>query len=333
MQWIKIWGLATLLVVFGFGLNETILRAAQHQPSVVSDADLFCIFYSRINQLNSQDVVLLGDSRMQTNFDLEVFHERYPHQKIIQLAQSGRGTPYPVFQDIVEHTGFSGILIVDVNEPTLISENADQQESINHCKDNFSLNDRANRHIAIQLQRHFVFLNPNSSSLRLWGNLVAKQKLPVPMYTETKPDRSQLSDFKRADREALNDLHDSRIEGITKSLNQSFFSPQNWLEETSHWQPLVEKFQRKGGRIVFVRMPVSQKRWGLEKQQFPVDQYWSQFSDQYSETNAVNSVHFADYRTLSQGYNLPDTSHLDMRDRAKFTNALLDIIEPSLTAP
>ena len=330
MQWMKTWGLTAILAVFGFTINETLLRAAQHKPSVVSNANLFCSSYSQVNHLNRKDVLLLGASRMQTGFDLEAFQQRYPNRNILQLAQSGRGTPYPVFKDIVENTEFNGIAIVSVNEPTLISKANGQQGFVSHCNHKFSFNDRANRQIATWLQRRFVFLNASSSSLRLWGNLIVEQELPEPLYTETRPNRAQLSDFERAKAKALKQLHDSRIKGIESSLKQSFPTPKAWLNQANHWQPLVREFQDRGGTIIFVRMPVSQERWNLEQQKYPPEQYWKEFADEYSQIKGVEFIHFANYSSL-QNYNLPDTSHLDMRDRAEFTNALLDIIKPQLT--
>ncbi|PNW62810.1 UNVERIFIED_CONTAM: hypothetical protein BEN50_04290 [Euhalothece sp. KZN 001] len=330
MQWMKTWGLTAILAVFGLTVNETLLRAAQHKPSVVSNANLFCLSYSQMDHLNREDVVLLGASRMHTGFDLEVFQQRYPNREILQLAQSGRGTPYPVFKDIVENTQFNGTAIISVNEPTLISQNQDQLGFVSHCNQKFSLNDRANRQIATWLQRHFVFLNSSSSSLRLWGNLIVEQELPEPLYTETRPNRAQLSDFERAKATALKRLHDSRLKGIKNSLKQSFPTPEVWLDQGSHWQPLIQKFQERGGTIIFVRMPVSQERWELEEQKYPPDEYWKKFANEYSQMERVQFIHFANYSSL-QNYNLPDTSHLDMRDRAEFTNALLDIIEPQLT--
>ena len=331
MQWMKIWALTAMLAFFGFTINEILLRIAQHKPSVVSNANLFCLSYSQINNLNRQDVLLLGASRIHTGFDLEAFQQRYPNRKVLQLAQSGRGTPYPVFKDIVENSEFKGTAIISINETTLLSKAKDQLGFVSHCKKKFSLNDRANRQIATWLQRRFVFLNPSSNSLRLWGNLIVEQELPEPFYTKTRPNRAQLSDFQRAEEKALKRLHDSRLKGIKQSLQNSFPAPKTWLEQANHWQPLIQKFQEKGGKIIFLRMPVSQERWKLEKQKYPPNQYWKEFANEYSHMKGVQLIHFANYSSL-QNYNLPDTSHLDMRDRAEFTNALLNIIEPQLSA-
>lgn len=325
MRILKAWLLTPALLLVGLVVNESLLRAAKHQPSLVSDADLFCSVYSQVQNLDQNDLVLLGASRMQTGFDLKTFHQSFPNRRALLLAQSGRGTSYPVFENIVENTDFKGIALIDETEGTLISQIIDQRPFVDHCHTSFSLNRKLNRDISTLLQRHFMFLNPQSSSLRLWGNLVAQQELPEPFYTKTLPDRQQLTDYARANPHNLQALYNQRIEGAEQSLKRPFIRSEEWLKQTEHWKPLVEKFKARGGRVIFVRMPVSKDRWQLERQNTPVDRYWQKFI----KLLQVDSIHFADYPELT-GFKLPDTSHLDMRDRPAFTQSLLNHLTAEL---
>ena len=326
MKWLKIWLLTPVLVLMGLSLNEIILRKGSHQPSIVSDADLFCNMYSQVKNLGKNDVILLGASRMQADFDLNVFQQSFPNSKAILLAQSGKGTSYPVFKDIVENTNFQGSIIIDETEQTLAEQkNYDQKDFIHHCDTNFSFNRQLNHRISAWLQNELVFLNPQSSSLRLWGNLLTKRKLPVPFYTKTLFSREQLIDYKLADQKSLKTLHDSRLNGIKSLTKQPFLSPDKWLQETNHWVNLVDKFQTKGGRIIFVRLPISEERWKLEREITPPDQYWKVFVNKLK----VASIYFSDYLDLSS-FDLPDTSHLDMRDKAVFTRFLLTHIQDKM---
>jgi hypothetical protein len=325
INWLKLSLLTPILLLIGIFINEILLRQAKHEPSIISNADLFCDVYSQVKQLGANDVILLGASRMQTGFDLKVFQQRFPDRKSILLAQSGRGTSYPVFEDIVNITDFRGIVIIDETEDTLISHNYDQKEFIEHCHKNFSLNRQLNHRISASLENKFVFLNPQSSSLRLWGKLVINHKLPEPFYTKTLSDREQLTDYKRADVKFLKEIHDDRLKGIEQQIKKSFVSPEKWLQQTEHWQTLVDKFHVKGGRVIFVRMPVSQERWTIERQLTPPERYWKKFVNKIN----VESVHFADYPDLSN-FKLPDTSHIDMRDKPAFTRILLIHLKDNL---
>jgi hypothetical protein len=325
VKWLKIWLLTPTLLFLGIFINEMLLRQARHEPSITSNADLFCDVYSQVRQLGAKDVILLGASRMQTGFDLNVFHKQFPERKSILLAQSGRGTSYPVFADIVNNTDFKGIVIIDETEQTLISPKNDQKGFINHCRNNFSLNRQINHRISSWLESKFVFINPQSNSLRLWGNLLLKSELPEPFYTKTLSSREQLTDYARANIKFLQEIHDNRLKGVKKSNEQPFLTPTEWLEKTQPWQNLVNKFQARGGRVIFVRMPVSQERWNIERQNTPPEKYWHKF---VTKVNA-ESIHFADYANLSN-FKLPDTSHLDMNDKAAFTRNLISQLEDEL---
>lgn len=325
MQSLKAWLLTPALLLLGLGINETLLSAARHEPSVVSDADLFCNIYVQVQDLDQNDIVLLGASRMQTGFDLSQFHQQFPGRTALLLAQSGRDTSYPVFKDIVKNTDFRGVVLIDETESTLVSQFNDQQPFIDHCHTSFSLNRQLNRDMNTWLQQRFSFLNPQSSSLRLWGNVIAQQELPEPFYTKTLPDRQQLTDYARADPNDLQALYLRRLEGVQTSVDQSFPSSEAWLNQTGHWKKVVRQFQSRGGRVIFVRMPISSARWEIEHQKMPINLYWQKFVTKLH----VNSIHFADYPQLT-AFKLLDTSHLDMHDRAAFTQKLLNLLQDEL---
>ena len=325
VSWRRIGILTSCLFCAAVSFNEILLRTANHQPSLVSDADLFCDLYGGIGKLGREDVVFLGASRMQTGMDLETFYYRFPGKQALLLAQSGKGSSYPVFKDIVEKTNYRGIAIIDETEGTLSDPNNDQQPFIDHCHTKFSIDRQLNRRLSTGLQNHLVFLNPQSSSLRLWGNLAVERKLPVPFFTKTLPDRQQLTDYARADLKSLQELHASRLKGAEDSSTQPPIPFDRWVAKTQNWQQLVAKFQQRGGRVVFLRMPVSQDRWQFEQKIYPPALYWQPWMKQLD----VRSIHFADYADLSN-FKLPDTSHLDMRDKAVFTERLLGHIQTKL---
>jgi hypothetical protein len=138
-------------------------------------------------------------------------------------------------------------------------------------------------------------------------------------FTKTIADRQQLTDYARADARALQELHDSRLKGSQESANQPTLPFDRWVAKTQTWQELVTKFQQRGGRAIFVRMPVSQDRWQFEQKMYPPARYWQPWMQMLN----VGSIHFADYPDLST-FKLPDTSHLNLHDRSDFTNNFLN---------
>jgi hypothetical protein len=326
MQWSKVVILTPILVIAAISINEILLHVAKHEPSVVDDADLFCDIYVKVRDLGTKDVIFLGASRMQTGIDLATFTERYPDRKALLLAQSGKGTSYPLFKEIVEKSNYRGTIIIDETEKSLSSQDNTQLTSVKHCTDNFSVNRQLNRSISTWLQSHLTFLNPQSSSFRLWGNLISQRRLPVPYYVKTLGDRQQLSDFARADSKALQLLRDSRLPNLKqKSSIEVLPSFEMWFARSQHWQPLIRQFQQRGGKVVFVRMPVAPDLWKFERKIYPPKLYWKPWAKKMN----VKSIHFSDYSNLSN-FELPDTSHLDMRDKPAFTKNFLKHLNTSL---
>lgn len=325
MHWKKTWSLTALLFLSMLTFNEYILRIAGHQPSVNDNNDLFCLEYSKVPTLGTNDVILLGASRMQTNVDLDTFRNRYPKSRILNLAQSGSGTAFPVLSAIVENTDFAGTVLISETETTLISKTQTQAPTIDYCQQNFSLSKKVDRLIKNWLETRLTLLNSFGSSTRIWGNLLYKQELPEPMYVQIDTERSAKSDFSRAMPSELRRLYEERTNGAYNLLGNWDMSPETWLLRTQHWSETINTFQERGGLVIFIRMPVSLERWAYESEAFPVSNYWMRFVD----TKNVPSIHFSTHQELSN-YILPDASHLDVKDRQEFTDRLLEKLQSEL---
>jgi hypothetical protein len=92
-------------------------------------------------------------------------------------------------------------------------------------------------------------------------------------------------------------------------------------------EPYVAAIQARGGRVLFVRLPVSGECLAYEEQTFPKQEYWDAFA---ARTSAL-CLHFRDLPALA-GFDCPDTSHLDRRDAPRFTAALAKVLDDSSVA-
>jgi hypothetical protein len=68
-------------------------------------------------------------------------------------------------------------------------------------------------------------------------------------------------------------------------------------------------------------MPTADSHWALDQENYPRDRYW----DRLAEATAATTVHFQDDPRLAE-LELPDTSHIDRSDRARFTRGLVEIL-------
>lgn len=320
-KWLPVFCLTLGLLILGLAINEYLLLKAKHLKSIVNDEDLWALEREKIDDLTSKDIVLLGASRMQGNIDIPTLKEELGG-KVIQLAFAGKGSSLPMFKDIVQTTGFHGLIIVDEVQMTLSDTITQGNGIIKHYHDAFSFDRKLNKLISVYLQERLLFLNPNSNSALLWGTLLSSKRLPPPTFTLNLKSRQQDNYFNLTD---INYLYKYRMDEVSKRVQNAPMDSSQWLNKIQSWKPWINRFRQKGGRIVFVHMPFPLERWSLENSWMPRNKYW----DKAMSILKVPSLHFADYPQL-QGFVIPDTSHLDEKSKRSFTHNLSNLISEAL---
>ena len=87
----------------------------------------------------------------------------------------------------------------------------------------------------------------------------------------------------------------------------------------------VEKLRARGGKIVFVRLPVVSELKTLEDRITPRSQIW----DPLLQRTAVPGIYFEDYPELSN-FNCPEWSHLSAGDSVEFSKRLVPHLRTAL---
>ncbi|MDQ3917245.1 MAG: hypothetical protein M3348_01975, partial [Acidobacteriota bacterium] len=93
-------------------------------------------------------------------------------------------------------------------------------------------------------------------------------------------------------------------------------SPDEFVARARRFEASAEEIEKRGGRVLFVRMPVSGPLWERLETAYPKASYW----DEFARRTRFRTVHFKDYPGLQ--VECPDYSHLDARDAPRFTAAL-----------
>ncbi len=88
---------------------------------------------------------------------------------------------------------------------------------------------------------------------------------------------------------------------------------------------LVEKFRARGGKIVFVRLPVSGDLKKLENEGTPRAPTW----DRLLQETGAPGIHFEDFPELA-GFTCPEWSHLSAGDSVEFTRCLVPHLRDAL---
>lgn len=323
----KAWLIAILISILGVSTNEALLRAAGHPPTVVSDSDLWALARTEVDDLNQDAIVLLGASRMQTNVDTAFLREQCPGSSIVQLAMSGRGSPYPVFQDIVDNSGFNGLIIISETESTIGDVASSQSDFVQRYREGFRFEAQLNRRLRNLVELNLRSTTPYGSSVRIFGNLLENHRLPYPFHVSTAVDRSQEARFELMDPEILAEIRGAdRTTVVPPTEAASGTTSEDFLREAeASYGDELRRFQNRGGQVIFVRMPVDSQRWSTERLLWPVTSYWGVLSDRLG----APTVHFQDMPGW-EDYSLPDRSHLDVSEKTKFTADLLALMETQM---
>ena len=314
----RTWVLAAVAAAGFLAGLEAFWRARGHAPSVVDTPTLWSRERRKIEQALPDAVVLLGSSRMQLDFSSEVFRSAYgARHALVRLEIDGRH-PMAALRDVAENTPFAGLVICDVNAGSFQPDAWDgQQEYVEYYHRRLTLNGLVNREAATFVQSRLAMVNPHLSSIAVTRFLVRRRRLPEPMYLITRADRSREADYGKLDIQAHRAERISRVRagyGRGPAL-----APEEWLCQALAVEPFVERIQARGGRVAFVRLPVSGEHLELDEARWPRALYWDRFA-------AATRATTLDFRDLpgGAGFDCPDTSHLNYGDARRFTDLLLD---------
>lgn len=295
-----------------------------HVPGVSDSMGLWSRQRALIDAMpNDSDlVVLIGASRMQLGFNSAVFKKRFPDHGLVNLSIDGT-PPLGVLRDLAHDPEFSGLAIVDVTSSQFEQTQWDQAKTYTefyHRTYVPSLDRQANVALELFLQTNMALFQDNLS-LRSLIKAAIGRELPEPFYLTTFPDRSRLADYsKMKDVEAHRKERLRRIREIESARIPVSFDA--WLQDVREVAEWVHMIQRRGGRVVFVRLPTSGEHWAIDDKAYPRFKYW----DGLAQELGAPTIHFLDIEGMSR-IELPDTSHMDAKDTLYFTEMLLNRLE------
>ena len=325
----------TVAILLGLGLLaawEWHWQSQGYLSELDDNKALWAINRAKVDDLSSDDVVVLGSSR--AHFDLQLNEwEETSGRRPIMLASDGT-TPSPVFKDIVENTDFDGTVVIGIAPGLFFSPPGKgfmwnrAQVRIDHFY-NQTYAQKANHYLSLPLERSFSFLNGSeeqwSDDIDLktlvnkfqFGNrtggppdipfnnfgFVDKDR-NVTMFEKTKTDTAFANTVITAWRVFGSGAPPATLEPILEFYNE--------------WIP---KFKSRGGKVVFLRLPSSGSFRERELENIPREKFWDAF---LAETNSPG-YHFEDYPQLSK-FICPEESHLYTPDARILTKELLQIL-------
>ena len=321
--WGQIWGVALLICVVLLLGYEAIWRARGFTPLLDDDFYLWASARRRVQGEDTNQVILLGASRIHMGINTKVFAENFgANPPPVQLAVDG-GDCRPVLEHFAADRSFRGLIICEIipgtfYEPMDLPRAPEDDYVAQYEKlSAFQLFETRPRQL---LQRSLVSVQASLNPKNLLQRFSGHAGWPQPSYVVTYPDRSKTADFRRADLPAELARREKQARERIRVGN-----PARFREDLERIKSMVSRIQQRGGRVVFVRLPVSGVVREMDDQLFPRSDYW----DVLAQHSGALTIAFEDYPTLAN-FKCPEGSHLDYRDAKIFTAAFTKLISEKL---
>jgi len=310
-------------------------RSQGRYPDIDDSKALWAVQRSKVDKLDSLDVVLIGSSRVLFDIQLDEWNEAYG-RKPLQLAVPG-STPLPIFRDLVENTDYNGIMIIGV-APGLFFRGVDPEwwswkrasSKVEHYE-NRTLANRLNHYLSIPFQENFVFV---ASSEAEWDDDIDLRTLIKNVQIGDREGDGHGNPFYRFEDIRL----DRNVEMKARMETDTAFAAtiqRVWAggaarnkavlkicDVIDYMRPLLDKFKARGGTPIFVRCPSNGLFLEREKGHMHRDSTW----DVLLLETGTPGIHFEDYESL-QGLDLPEWSHLSAPDARYFTKEVVSILQ------
>ncbi len=337
-DWSRALWAALLVAIAVMGAIELGLRARGYSPTVQDSPELWSLHRRQASNTSDRHLILIGASRVQLDLDLRVLREETGLHPI-QLAIDG-GSFVPVLSDLAADPSMRSSILVDY---------------VDHVLEGPGFDALAAEWVALHRSRPQPWEAPSLATETWLGHAVRSRlasfadgatamtslvsRLISPNRTEqylrTQPDRSRLADYSRvrmpefaisraahhigradlAGEQIIILERQSRIAAAIADTAPTQLSD-TILRRIDAVARDVETIQARGGRVVFVRFPTSGAILAYDQRRFPAS-----IMQTFRDRVPAPVLSFEEHVTLT-GFDCPDGSHLDQRDRARFTRAL-----------
>ncbi len=329
LPWKRVGLLALVLALAGAVLWEWNARRLGYTPSYADTAGLWAIERRKVDLLGDP-IVAVGASRTFFDLDLAVWQE-LTGRPLLQLSIVGT-SPRRFLTDLADEPKFHGLVIVGVEPDLFVREGGFRAHFLDDARKE-TPSEWLGQQLAMPLERRLAFLNKddlplfallrhmklrnrkdaNDPYLEVWNLNNIYEHRQSYMWERIERDRWLLQHATMAWADGMDEtpiVPDSLVDAMIKANKRD-----------------VAKIQARGGDVVYVRWPSTDKYLSFENRTVPRERVWDPL---LRETGAIG-IHFEDHPSL-QGYDLPEWSHLAAAETPRFTRALVPLLQQALCA-
>lgn len=330
---------SVVLSLVVIGLFELRMRQVGITPDVSDTKELWASERARASALGDRALILVGDSRMQLDVDLATLAAATGLQPV-QLAIDG-SQYLPVLEDLADDPEVTGTVLVGAEtsklQPGNDRDRADEWVGFYHNKFRGLWAPAVEATFKGWVQSWSALYASGIPWQRLWPLLLNNNGSIQKSYLLMRPSRQLDADFRlirqqdlyiiRAEKNLGLDLDFTRLNNfkdfvveVRKKLAES--PPGGGVDAAKfqHVNKLINRILDRSGKIVLVCLPTSGLIREIDEYRTPRGSNW----DRLAASTRAQTIHFRDYSALQ--FQLPDGSHLDVRDKVVFTTALAKIL-------
>jgi hypothetical protein len=327
-----------LIGIFLVLMAENVLRFKGGSADVRDTPELWASQRARASSIGNDALVLVGSSRIQLDLDLDILANA-TGMKPVQLAIDG--SPYlEILENLADDKSVTGTVLISTTLPKL-SPGIDATR-INKWLDVYENNYR-NLWYPKREQMIKAWLQSVSA---LYANIIPLEDL-IPLlfdkrrklreiYLKTLPSRERNADYSLVDmpgfylRRVERNLgyplpeeayasYDSFRDSVIKLTKENYTEFNTDKRRFQRIKVAIEKFKNRGVEVIIARFPLSGLVESISDIRYPKAQW-----DKVVAGLGVATIDYVDFPQLV--YQLPDGSHLDMKQKPHFTKDFAEIL-------
>jgi len=341
LPWRGMTVIVVLVVIAAAAAWEFYCRSIGYGPTLNDNEDLWTQARRRVKP---ESIVIIGDSRAWFDLDLDELQKGLG-KRPEQLAAGG-SCAYPVLADLANDERFHGTIICSVVPRMFFappgSPPMDRSEKAVRRYHTQTLAQRASQYLAMPLEEHVAFLKQEELTLE---DLL--KRLPIPnrpgaLVPPRFPPYFQSEDRERRARMIEQCAQPGELQSRIQQIWLPLFTPPpppTYIPQEVFTEKMkkakedrfrdttaaVAKLRARGGKIVFVRFPLTGELKALEDRITPRSDIWNLLV----KRTGTPGIYFEDYPELSS-FNCPEWSHLSAGDSVEFTKRLIPHLRSAL---
>jgi hypothetical protein len=322
---------------------EVALAMRGFHPTIVDSQAQWEKQRERARTLGHRALILVGDSRMQTDLDLAALRTRTGLEPV-ELAIDGSSF-LPVLAGLARDADVDGTILVGFSDAEVVRPDASDastryEADFEHASRGAGLPDYHASEGWLADRLHAA-LASYADGARPSTSLLLRVLDPKarPQSVVTLPDRTRIVDYARADRRSLglksalfeldgnaNAVSTGGYDDRERSLRRRIDSlvpadAAGYAARVATIESLTRSIRGHGGRVVFVALPTGGYVREIDARRYPRSLFW----DRFATASSAPCVHFEDMAAL-RGFDPPDGLHLDGSDRRRFTEVLVEAL-------